>query len=97
MDQSLDYILAIAGVIIGIMMITGHGAVFMKGSNQAKRQQIYDEKKVEKVCGWGILLLGIVTGIDAFTTVLAAKIAYLVAIFVIFIGVVALIRKKCKK
>lgn len=97
MDQSLDYILAIAGIVIGIMMLTGHGEIFMGGSNQSRRQQNYDDKKVEKVCGWGILLFGIVTGIDAFTTTLAAKIAYVAAILVIFIGMIVIIKKKCKK
>lgn len=97
MGQSLDYILAIAGIVIGIMMLTGHGDIFMKGSNQAKRQQIYDEKKMEKVCGWGILFLGIITGIDAFTTSVYAKIAYVVAILIIFIVMVIVIKKKCGK
>lgn len=97
MDQSLDFILAIAGIVIGIMMLTGHGDIFMKGSNQAQRQKMYDEKKMEKVCGGGIFLLGIITGINAFTTAFWAKIVYLAAILVIFIGMVVVIKKTCKK
>ena len=29
-DQSFSYILAIAALVIGIMILTGHGSVFMK-------------------------------------------------------------------
>lgn len=97
MDQSLDFILAIAGIVIGIMMFTGHGDIFMKGSNQAQRQKIYDEKKMERVCGIGIFLLGIITGINAFTTSFWAKIVYLAVILLIFIGMVVMIKKTCKK
>lgn len=97
MGQSLDFILAIAGIVIGIMLLTGHGEMFMGGGNQKKREQMYDQKKMEKVCGVGLLLIGIVTGIDAFTTTVAAKIAYIVVLLIIFIGMVIYLQKKCKK
>ena len=44
-DQSFSYILAIAALVIGIMILTGHGSVFMKGGNTQARAQKYDEKK----------------------------------------------------
>ena len=47
-DQSFSYILAIAALVIGIMILTGHGSVFMKGGNTQARAQKYDEKKMEK-------------------------------------------------
>ena len=97
MGQSLDFILAIAGIVIGIMLLTGHGEMFMGGGNQKKREQMYDQKKMEKVCGVGLLLIGIVTGIDAFTTTVAAKIAYIVVLLINFIGMVIYLQKKCKK
>ena len=97
MGQSLDFILAIAGIVIGIMLLTGHGEMFMGGGNQKKREQMYDQKKMEKVCGVGLLLIGIVTGIDAFTTTVAAKIAYIVVLLIIFIVMVIYLQKKCKK
>lgn len=96
-SQSFDIILAIAGIVIGIMLFTGHGEIFMGGGDQKKRQQIYDQKRMEKVCGIGLFLIGIVTGIDAFTTTLAAKVGYIVALLVIFIGMVLYLQKKCKK
>ena len=97
MDQSFDIILAIAGVVVGIMLLTGHGEIFMGGGDRKKREQIYDEKKMEKVCGIAILLVGIVTGINAFTTTMAAKIIYLVVLMVILAGMIIYLQKKCKK
>ena len=57
-DQSFSYILAIAALVIGIMILTGHGYVFMKGGNTQARAQKYDEKKMEKVSGIGLILIG---------------------------------------
>ena len=30
-DQTFSYVLAIAALVIGVMLLTGHGSVFMKG------------------------------------------------------------------
>ena len=51
MDETFSYILAIAAAVIGIMLLTGHGAMFMKGGNTQARARKYDEKKMEKVLG----------------------------------------------
>ena len=51
MDETFSYILAIAALVIGVMLLTGHGAVFMKGGNTQARSRKYDEKKMEKVSG----------------------------------------------
>lgn len=83
MDETFSYILAIAALVIGVMLLTGHGAVFMKGGNTQARSRKYDEKKMEKVSGICMLLIGIATGIDAFTTSVTAKIVYVVVLFVI--------------
>ena len=32
-DQTFSYVLAIAALVIGVMLLTGHGSVFMKGGN----------------------------------------------------------------
>jgi hypothetical protein len=96
-SQSFDIILAIAGIVIGILMVTGHGEMFMRGGNAKVRKQLYDEKKMEKVCGVSLILIGIVTGIDAFTTTPAAKFAYVIALLVIFVGMILVLQKKCKK
>ena len=96
-DQSFSYILAIAALVIGIMILTGHGSVFMKGGNTQARAQKYDEKKMEKVSGIGLILIGIATGIDAFTTSVAAKIAYVVILFVILAVYLFVLRTKCLK
>lgn len=44
-DQTFSYVLAIAALVIGVMLLTGHGSVFMKGGNTQARAQKYDEKK----------------------------------------------------
>ena len=40
-DQTFSYVLAIAALVIGVMLLTGHGSVFMKGGNTQARAQKY--------------------------------------------------------
>ena len=96
-DQSFSFILAIAALVFGIMILTGHGSVFMKGGNTQARAQKYDEKKMEKVSGIGLILIGIATGIDAFTTSVTAKIVYVVVLIVILAVYLFVLRTKCLK
>lgn len=97
MDETFSYILAIAAVVIGIILLTGHGSVFMKGGNTQARAQKYDEKKMEKVSGICMLLIGIATGIDIFTTSVTAKIVYVVVLFVILAVFLFLLKTKCRR
>ena len=46
--DSLSLILTVAAFIVGIMLLTGHGEIFMKGGNADVRKKLYDEKKMEK-------------------------------------------------
>ena len=46
-DQSFSFILTIAALVVGFMLFTGHGSIFMKGGNTQARNQKYDEKKME--------------------------------------------------
>ena len=96
-DQTFSYVLAIAALVIGVMLLTGHGSVFMKGGNTQARAQKYDEKKMEKFSGICLILIGIATGVDAFTESMAAKIAYVVILFVILAVFLFLLRPKCLK
>ena len=91
-DQSFSFILTIAALVVGVMLFTGHGSFFMKGGNTQARAQKYDEKKMEKVSG-----IGVATGVDAFTTSVAAKIAYVVILFVILAVFLFVLRTKCIK
>lgn len=97
MDQTFSYILTIAAVVIGVMLLTGHGAIFMKGGNTQARAKKYDEKKMEKVSGICMLLIGIATGVDAFTTSVAAKIAYVVVLFIILAVFLFLLKTRCRR
>ena len=98
---SLDIFLTVAALVVGVMLLTGHGDVFMKGGNASERKKIYDEKKVQKATGIAMILMGIVTGLDMVLddkiNVMFSKIGYLVLIIVIFAVLVVYIRKKCKK
>ena len=94
---SLDLILTAAALIVGVMLLTGHGEIFMKGGNADVRKKLYDEKKMEKGCGVALILIGIISGIDMFTTSLAAKIGYIVVLLVIVAELVYYLKVKCKK
>lgn len=95
--DSLDLILTIAALVIGVMLLTGHGSVFMKGGNAEARKKFYDEKKMEKGCGVALILIGILTGIDMFTTGMAFKIGYIVVLLIIIVGLMYYMRVKCRK
>ena len=95
--DSLSLILTIAAFIVGIMLLTGHGDIFLKGGNADIRKKLYDEEKIAKASGVALILIGIVSAVDLFTTALAFKIAYIVALLIIIIGLVYYLRVKCKK
>ena len=95
--DSLSLILTIAAFIVGIMLLTGHGDIFLKGGNADIRKKLYDEEKMAKASGVAFILIGVVSAIDLFTTALAFKIAYIVALLIIIIGLVYYLRVKCKK
>lgn len=52
---------------------------------------------MEKVSGICLILIGVATGVDAFTTSVAAKIAYVVILFVILAVFLFVLRTKCIK
>lgn len=97
MDRTFDMILTIIALVVGVMMVTGHGDIFMKGGNAELRQKIYDEKKMEKSGGIAMILLGIATGINMYTEGLTAKIIYIVVLIVIFGTLIYYLRTKCRK
>ena len=41
--DSLSLILTVAAFIVGIMLLTGHGEIFMKGGNADVRKKLYDK------------------------------------------------------
>ena len=53
--DSLSLILTAAAFIVGIMLLTGHGEIFMKGGNADVRKKLYDEKKLENGCGLSLI------------------------------------------
>ena len=101
--DSLNIILTIAAFIVGIMLLTGHGDIFLKGGNSDISKKLYDEEKMAKASGVALILIGVVSAIlkasaiDLFTTALAFKIAYIAALLIIIVGLVCYLRLKCKK
>lgn len=96
-SREFDFFLAGAALIIGIMMLTGHGNFFLKGGNVDLRKKKYDEAKLSKASGVTLILIGIATGIDSYTTSLAAKIAYVVILLAILAGLGLFLKFKCQK
>ena len=95
--DSFDLILTVAALVMGVMLLTGHGDVLMKGGNAAERKKLYDEKKIQLVSGVTLLIFGVLTGLDMLIKSYVYDIIYLVLVIIIFIVMVVLIRKKCKK
>ena len=95
--DSFDLILTVAALVMGVMLLTGHGDILMKGGNAAERKRLYDEKKIQLISGVTLLIFGVLTGLDMLIKSYVYDIVYLVLVIVIFIAMVVLIRKKCKK
>ena len=95
--DSFDLILTVAALVMGVMLLTGHGDILMKGGNAAERKRLYDEKKIQLISGVTLLIFGVLTGLDTLIKSYVYDIIYLVLVIVIFIAMVVLIRKKCKK
>ncbi|HJB14649.1 MAG TPA: DUF3784 domain-containing protein [Candidatus Blautia excrementipullorum] len=97
MGRTFDFILAGAAIIVGIMLLTGHGDIFMKGGNTQLRKAKYDEEKMTKGSGVALILIGIATGIDSYTTGLAAKVGYIIVLVLILVGLMLYLKYKCQK
>lgn len=95
--DSFDLILTVAALVMGVMLLTGHGDILMKGGNAAERKRLYDEKKIQLISGVTLLIFGVLTGLDMLIKSYVYDIIYLVLVIVIFIAMVVLIRKKSKK
>ena len=57
--DSLNIILTIAAFIVGIMLLTGHGDIFLKGGNSDISKKLYDEEKMAKASGVALILIGV--------------------------------------
>ena len=62
--DSFDMILTVAALVMGVMLLAGRGDILLKGGNADARKKIYDEKKLQKVYGVTLILLGILTALD---------------------------------
>ena len=69
MGRSFDFLLAGAALIVGILLLTGHGEIFLKGGNTQLRKAKYDEDKMSKGSGVALILIGIMTFIDSLSLI----------------------------
>ena len=97
MDRSFDFILAGIALIVGIMLLTGHGDILLKGGNTKLRKEKYDEKKMTWGSGVALLLIGVATLIESYTTSLAAEIIYIIVLIAILGWLVYYLKTKCAK
>ena len=97
MDKSFGLILAVIALVAGIMLLTGHGDILLKGGNTKLRKEKYDEKKMTWGSGVALLLIGVATLIDSYTTSLAAEIIYIIVLIAILGWLVYYLKKKCAK
>ena len=97
MDKSFGLILAVIALVAGIMLLTGHGDILLKGGNTKLRKEKYDEKKMTWGSGVALLLIGVATLIDSYTTSLVAEIIYIIVLIAILGWLVYYLKTKCVK
>lgn len=78
--DSFDLILTVAALVMGVMLLTGHGDILMKGGNAAERKRLYDEKKIQLISGVTLLIFGVLTGLDMLIKSYVYDIIYLVLV-----------------
>ena len=97
MDKSFGLILAVIALVAGIMLLTGHGDILLKGGNTKLRKEKYDEKKMTWGSGVALLLIGVATLIDSYTTSLVAEIIYIIVLIAILGWLVYYLKTMCAK
>ena len=97
LDASFGVVLTIAALVIGVLLLTGHGDFFLSGTGSEERKKVYDMGKVSKASGIAMIGFGIATGIDCLTTTVMAKAVYTICIAIIFAVLIIYIRKYCTK
>ena len=51
MGETLDIFITVVSLVVGVMLLTGHGDFFMKGGNADLRKKLYDEEKLQRASG----------------------------------------------
>ncbi|MBQ9065633.1 MAG: DUF3784 domain-containing protein [Blautia sp.] len=94
--EGLGYIITAVSLVCSILLLTGHGSFLLQQGGADRGKKLHDEKKLSKACGIALLITGIASLIDCFTTAMPLKIAYIVVIFVVFAVLFWYIAKKCR-
>ena len=97
LGREFDMLLTFASLVVGVMLVIGKGSIFMKGGNTKERQEKYDVRKMEKATGVAFIIIGILTGIDSYTTGLWAELVYVLLLIAILGILIFYIRTRCTK
>ena len=97
MGETLDIFITVVSLVVGVMLLTGHGDFFMKGGNADLRKKLYDEEKLQRASGIGLLCYGAVTGINMLFQGFTASIIYFVVILVISAVLIWYECTRCRK
>ena len=95
MGKEFDYFLAGIALVCGILLLSGHGEILMRGGNERERNKKYDQKKMERACGVAALVLGVATLVDSYMGSVPFTIGYVIFIVLIFAVLIYYIKKHC--
>lgn len=85
-----------ASLVVGVLVLTGNGSVFLKTGRGPQRTPVYEPKRFERATGIMLLIFGLLTGIDCFTAGSPWKIAYVVSLVLTFAIYVVVLRRWCR-
>lgn len=93
-----DWILAVILIVVGLMLLTGHGDAIMGGGQASvERKKLYDDKKLQRAFGLGFLVMAAANVVTIFVKSFVVSVAYIIVIFLVIVGEVIYIKKFCKK
>ena len=97
MGKEFDYLIAGIALVCGILLLSGHGSILMRGGNEKERNAKYDMKKMERSCGLVAVILGIATLVDSYMNNVAYAIGNMIFVVAMFVGLFIYINKCCRK
>lgn len=62
--DSFDLILTVAALVMGVMLLTGHGDILMKAEMPPSVRDFTTRKGIQLISGVTLLIFGVLTGLD---------------------------------
>ena len=95
--ETFDLIITIGCLIVGFMMLTGRGDVFLNDKDAAQRNKLYDMKKAQKGYGVAFIVIGAASAVRMRVKTQMGFVIYLVVVIVSLAASVVYMKKCCKK